>query len=180
MAVRPIEVQGLTLAANQRWFLAHTLPRCEAKAQFHLGAQGFPTFLPQFVKTVRHARQLRNVRAPLFPSYIFVILDPARDRWLSIRSTIGVSSLVTCDGRPLPVPEGIVESLIERTDPSNITRLDVDLVEGQSVQILHGPFANLVGTLERLNATDRVRVLLQLMGTEVPVSVRRSSISRAA
>jgi transcription elongation factor/antiterminator RfaH len=178
--VRPVEGQGLTLAVNERWFLAHTLPHCEAKAQFHLGAQGFPTFLPQFVKTIRHARQLRNVRAPLFPSYIFVILDPGRDRWLSIRSTVGVSSLVTCDSRPLPVPEGIVESLIERTDASNVTRLDVDLVEGQLVRILSGPFANFVGTLEKLSANDRVRVLLQLMGSEVPVSVQRSSISRAA
>jgi transcriptional antiterminator RfaH len=120
------------------------------------------------------------VRAALFPNYIFVILDTGRDRWLSIRSTVGVSSLVMCDGRPLPVPEGIVESLIERTDASKVTRLDVDLVEGQSVRILTGPFANLVGTLERLSANDRVRVLLQLMGSEVPVSVQRSSISRAA
>lgn len=178
--MRPVEVQGLTLVGNQRWFLAHTLPRCETKAQFHLGAQGFATFLPQFLKTVRHARQLRNVRAALFPSYIFVALDLGRDRWLSIRSTVGVSSLVTCDGRPRPVPEGIVKSLIERTDPSNITRMDADLVEGQSVRILAGPFANFVGTLERLNANDRVRVLLQLMGSEVPVSVQRSSVSRAA
>jgi transcription elongation factor/antiterminator RfaH len=178
--VGPVEGQGVTLAGNERWYLAHTLPRCEAKAQFHLGAQGFQTFLPQFVKTVRHARQLRNVRAALFPNYIFVIIDPTRDRWLSIRSTVGVSSLVTCDGRPLAVPEGIVEALIERTDPSNITRLDVDLVEGQSVRILTGPFANFVGTLDKLSGNDRVRVLLQLMGSEVPVSVRRSSISRAA
>lgn len=176
----PVEGQGLALIGNQRWFLAHTLPRCEAKAQFHLGAQGFQTFLPQFAKTVRHARQLRNVRAPLFPNYIFVTLDPFRDRWLSIRSTVGVSSLITCDGRPQPVPEGIVESLIERTDQSNITRLDIDLVEGQSVRILTGPFANFIGTLDKLNGNDRVRVLLQLMGSEVPVSVRRSSISRAA
>lgn len=173
-------LESLSLSGGERWFLAHTLPRCEAKAQFHLGAQGFTTFLPQFLKTVRHARQLRTVRTPLFPGYIFVILDLTRDRWLSIRSTVGVSSLITCDGRPLPVPHGIAEALIQQTDPSNVTRMDIDLVEGQPVRVLTGPFANLVGKLEKLNPSGRVRILLQLMGSDVPVSVERSALARAA
>ena len=83
------------LAENERWFLAHTLPKSERKAELHLGAQGFRTYLPQFQKTIRHARQLRTVRAPLFPRYLFVILDLERDRWLSVRSTVGVSRLFT-------------------------------------------------------------------------------------
>lgn len=173
-------VKTLELSGHQRWFLAHTLPRSEAKAQLHLGAQGFATFLPRFLKTVRHARQLRSVRSPLFPGYIFVILDPDRDRWLSIRSTVGVASLITADGRPLAVPPGVVESLIERTDQSDLTRLDSNLVEGQPVRVLTGPFASFVGTLEKLSPNGRVRVLLQLMGGDVPVTVHRSSVSRAA
>ena len=76
-----------------------------------------------FEKTIRHARQLRTVQAPLFPGYLFVILDLERDRWLSVRSTFGVSRLITTqDGRPIPVPGGIVESLIERSE-ANVTRL---------------------------------------------------------
>src|SRR6516165_12160826 len=95
------------LVGNERWFLAHTLPKSEWKAELHLGAQGFRTYLPQIEKTVRHARQLRTVRAPLFPRYLFVILDLGRDRWLSVRCTIGVSQLFTGqDGRPVPVPTG--------------------------------------------------------------------------
>jgi transcription elongation factor/antiterminator RfaH len=167
-------------AGHERWYLVHTLARSEAKAQFHLSAQGFRTFFPQFLKTVRHARQLRTVRGPLFPGYVFTILDPARDRWLCVRSTVGVASLFTCAGRPVPVPEGIVESFIERTDPSNGTRLDVNLVEGQSVRILSGPFADFLGTLERLDPNGRVRVLLQIMGSVVPVAVRRSVLAPAA
>src|SRR6516225_9680369 len=108
----PFHVDVQSLAANEKWFLVHTLPKSERKAEFHLGAQGFRTFYPQIEKTIRHARQLRTVRAPLFAHYLFVILDLARDRWLSVRSTIGVLRLFTQDGRPVPVPAGIVESLI--------------------------------------------------------------------
>jgi transcription elongation factor/antiterminator RfaH len=175
-----LDVDSCALKESERWFLAHTLPNSEWKAELHLGAQGFRTYLPQFRKTIRHARQLRTVRAPLFPRYLFVILNLDRDRWLSVRSTVGVSRLFTTrDGRPVPVPAGIVESLIERSD-ADLTRLDTGLVKGQHVRILSGPFADFVGTLERLDGAGRVQVLLEMMGTAVPVTLHRSALSPAA
>ena len=43
---------------------------------------------------MRHARKILNVRAPLFPGYLFVSLDLTRDRWRSINSTYGVLGLI--------------------------------------------------------------------------------------
>src|SRR5579859_2346331 len=94
--------KALTLEGDERWFLVHTLPRSEQRARLHMEAQGFRTHLPQISKTVRHARKLRTVRVPLFPRYLFIVLDLGRDRWLSVRSTFGVACLVTCDDRPVP------------------------------------------------------------------------------
>ena len=170
----------LALRGDERWFLVHTLPKSERRAEFHLRAQGFRAHLPNFQKTVRHARQLRNVRAPLFPRYIFLILDLGRDRWLSVRSTVGVASLFSCDGRPVPVPEGVVEALIDRGDEANLTLFQTGLAKGQSVRILTGPFADFVGKLDRLDDAGRVRVLLDMMGTAVPVALHRSALCPAA
>jgi transcription elongation factor/antiterminator RfaH len=153
-------VGKLALEGDERWFLVHTQPRCEHRAQLHLRAQEFRTHFPTIQKTVRHARQLRTVRAPLFPRYIFLILDLGRDRWLSVQSTVGVSSVFSCNDRPVPVPQGIVETLIRNTDEANLTLFASGLATGQSVRILSGPFANFVGTLERLDDAGRVRVLL--------------------
>src|SRR5262249_32042352 len=172
-----VDVGSRALVGNERWFLAHTLPKSEAKAELHLGAQGFRTYLPQVRKTIRHARQLRTVQAPLFPRYLFVILDLDRDRWLSVRSTIGISYLYTTrDGRPVPVPDGIVQTLIERSE-GDWTRLDDGLSKGQQVRILSGPFADFIGTLERLDTAGRVKVLLEMMGTAVPVTLHRSALA---
>jgi transcription elongation factor/antiterminator RfaH len=171
---------SLKLAVGERWFVAHTQPKSECKAELHLGAQGFRTYLPQIQKTIRHARQLKTVRAPLFPRYLFVILNLERDRWLSVRSTVGISRLFTTqDGRPVPVPAGIVEALIDQSDGA-VTRLDASLVKGQQVRILSGPFADFTGSLERLDGAGRVQVLLKLMGTAVPVSLHRSALLPAA
>jgi transcription elongation factor/antiterminator RfaH len=170
----------LALEGNERWFLVHTPSHNERRAELHLGAQGFRTHFPTIQKTIRHARQLRTVRAPLFPRYVFVILDLQRDRWLSVKSTVGVSSLYTCQNRPVPVPEGIVETLIENSDEANLTLFNQGLAAGQSVRILTGPFVDFVGTLERLDDAGRVRVLLDMMGTVVPVALRRTAICPAA
>src|SRR5262245_51772822 len=167
-------------AGNERWFLVHTLAKSERKADWHLGAQGFRTYLPRIQKTIRHTRQLRTVEAPLFPRYLFIVLDLGRDRWSPVRSTVGVSRLFTDrEGRPIPVPAGIVESLIERSD-GNLTRLDSGLIKGQQVRILSGPLADFVGTLERLDEAGRVQVLLEMMGTVVPVTLHRSALASAA
>ena len=167
------------LAGNERWFVVHTHNKAERKAQWHLAAQGFSSYLPQVKKTTRHARQLRTTLTPIFPGYVFVILDLTRDRWLSVRSTVGVLRLFTQDGHPVPVPAGIVEALIDRTN-GEFTPLDAGLVKGQNVRILTGPFADFVGTLERLDAAGRVQILLQMMGTAIPVAMHRSALAPAA
>src|SRR3954453_18768639 len=78
------DIASRPLSENARWYLVHTQPKSERKAQWHLAAQGFSIFLPQFHKTIRHARQLRTVKAPVFPRYLFITLDLGRDRWLSV------------------------------------------------------------------------------------------------
>lgn len=174
------EVESTVRASSERWFLVHALPKSERKAEWHLNAQGFRTYFPQIRKTVRHARQLKTVLAPAFPRYLFIALDLDRDRWLSVRSTFGVSRLFSyADGRPVPVPAGVVESLIAQSD-GHVTRLDAGLVKGHRVRILSGPFAELKGALERLSDSGRVQVLLDIMGKAVPVTIHRSALSPAA
>jgi transcription elongation factor/antiterminator RfaH len=175
----PFSRNSLALEGDERWFLAHTLPRNEGRAEIHLRAQGFRTYLPQINRTIRHARRFRNVQAPLFPRYIFLVLDLSRDRWLSVRSTVGISALFTCEGRPIPVPAGVVEELISSYDQA-LESPDFGLARGQSVRILSGPFADLIGTLDRWDTGGRTRVLLEIMSTAIPVTVHRQAICPAA
>ena len=167
------------LAQGARWYLVHTRPNKERKAELNLEAQGFATFLPQIERTIRHARRLTTARRPLFPRYLFVRLDIGRDRWLSVNSTIGVSRLFTQEGRPVAVPFGVVENLLAHSD-AGLTRLDCSLAEGQRVRILSGPLANFTATVVRLDARRRVDVLLEIMGATVPVSIDRRALAPAA
>jgi transcription elongation factor/antiterminator RfaH len=168
---------GLSLGEQERWYVARTLPQRESRAAHQLANQSFRSFLPRYWKNRRHARKVETVSVPLFPRYIFVILDPGRDRWRSINGTFGVDRLLTYGGEPRPVPHGVVESLIEAADPDGNILFDFHLREGQSIRVTAGPFADLVGRLERLDDHDRVSVLLEIMGGKVRVSLSQALVA---
>lgn len=167
MAVDPVD--DLSSTSDSRWFVAYTKPHRERAAQVQLGLQDFATFLPLRTATIRHARRLTDVHRPLFPRYVFVSLDLGRDRWRSVNGTYNVIGLIMGGERPLPVPRGIVEALVQASDRSGRMRFGADLRVGQRVKLGVGPFADLIGELERLDDRGRVRVLLEIMGATVPV-----------
>ena len=168
----------LDLGEGERWFAARTHPHRENTAHSNLQRLGFRSYVPRFWRTIRHARKLNNVFSPLFPGYIFVILNLSRDRWRSVNSTTGVASLIMGVDRPAPVPSGVVETLIARHERSRTAGFDGDLNIGDTVRILSGPFAEALCNIERLDDRGRVRVLLQIMGGLVAVQVNRSSLGR--
>jgi transcription elongation factor/antiterminator RfaH len=169
----PTEPYGRNFAAladRERWYVAYTQPRCEARAQVQIGNQGFRTFLPKRQRTIRHARKLTSVVAPFFPRYLFVVLDLTRHRWRSISSTLGVTNLVMQGDLPHPVPRGVVETLLASSDALGLLHLRQQLRVGGPVRLAAGPFAERLAILDRLDDSGRIRVLLDILGRQVLVS----------
>ena len=164
-----------------RWYVVHTQPHGEGKADINIRRQGFVTYLPRYQKQRRHARRTEIVARPLFPGYLFVAFDLARDRWRSIHSTFGVSHLVLAGDEPLPVPDGVVERIRVRegADGFVVLGLPAGLKPGIKVQLIDGIFADTCGVLERIADDCRVGILLRLLGREVRVSVPAASVSAA-
>ena len=162
-----------------RWFAVRTQPAQEKRAEHQLQQQGFSTFLPLLQKSVRHARKLRQVRAPLFPGYLFVALDLTRDRWRSINSTYGVSGLIMAGEQPMPVPVGVVEGFIELSRADGLMDFTPDLKPGAAVRMVAGGLAGMIGRLAHCDAKGRVEVLLEIMGQEVRVKSDTRSLMPA-
>jgi transcriptional antiterminator RfaH len=144
-----------------------------------LDAQGFRVFMPRIAKTVRHARKLKTVRTPAFPGYLFVALDLDLHRWRSVNGTFGVVHMIMADESPLPVPRGVVETLIDYVDETGLCRFDRGLKEGQQIRVVSGPLSAALGELVRLDGEGRVRVLLHIMGGKILATLPRSSLVAA-
>jgi transcriptional antiterminator RfaH len=160
----------------RRWYVVQTQPGRENAATAELDRQGYDIFHPRLRKTRRHARRVETVLAPLFPGYVFIHLDIAAERWRAVNGTRGVVRLVAFGERPASVPHGIIEALLADSDAGQILQRDPALQVGRRVRMLAGPFSDLVGTLDCLDARGRVRVLLELMGRETHVRLPASLI----
>jgi transcription antitermination factor NusG len=136
--------------------------------------------LPLVRKTIRHARTFYSRATPLFPRYLFVELVIGRDRWTSIRGTVGVAHLMMDGDLPRAVPEGVVETFLKAVDPDGFITFEPTLQAGEQVRLVSGPFAGLVGKLVSLDPNGRVRVLLDVLGTQISVTSNRVGLVPAA
>ena len=171
-----VSLPPLELCDGERWYAVHSLPSSEKRAEGNLLNQGFRTFMPKRRKTVRHARQVSTIVAPIFSRYLFVVLDLSRHQWRSVNGTFGVARLVMCGDQPQPVPHGVVEALIASTDSDGFLDFAQKLKPGSPVRLMTGPFAEQLAILEHLDDAGRVRVLLDIMGRQVRINTQTSNV----
>jgi transcriptional antiterminator RfaH len=161
------------------WYVIHTHAQGESRALAHLERQGFDAWLPLCRKTRRHAGRRETVLRPLFPRYLFVSVDMEDEPWRAILSTRGVQALISDAGRPTTLADGVVEALRARAGEDGIFDLRPDALKaGTKVRIASGPFADLEGIFQTQSDSERVQVLLTLMGRAVRVTVSELDIER--
>lgn len=166
-------------APGLNWYVAQLKPNGFERALTNLRRQNFETFMPMRRKTVRHARQLKDVLRPVFPGYIFIRFGAARSDWRKINSTLGVSKLVSFEAaKPAPVPDELMAGLKSRCDALHVLQPLDDLKQGERVKLVSGAFAEFIGEIETLLASDCVRILFDYMGQRARLDVSRADIER--
>lgn len=163
-----------------RWYAVACHKGREEIAVHHLTRQAFQPFLPRIRQTRAKKGRFETRVSPFFPGYLFLQMDIARQRWRHINSTIGIKSLVMMGEMPVAVPRGVVEDMLSIADTGSILDLNSGLQEGGRVQLIAGPFATLLGTLQKLDDSGRVRVLVDIMNGTVPLSMSVRDIVPAA
>lgn len=167
-------------AGNAKWYLAHTHAHAEVKAALNLRRQGYAVFCPRYRKRRRHARRIEIVSAPLFPRYVFVLVDRAKQRWRAISSTFGVAHLVCHGDEPAVVPDKVIAELQEREDSQGLVNLDSPMfIPGAKVRVRSGAFGDSLGLFEGMTDRERVAVLLDLLGRKVRVVMGVEAIEAA-
>jgi transcriptional antiterminator RfaH len=149
------------------WAVAQTESQRESIAATFLNQANYETYLPKIV--VKTAARQRIV--PLFPAYIFVRIV---DQFWTVRWTIGVLRLIMADNHPAIVGDKIITAIRKREGENGLVRLP-NIPSGprlgQQVRIIRGSFADRIGIYDGMHGPDRVRILLDLLGRSVPVSL---------
>ncbi len=162
------------------WILIHTRPRQERVAHEHLLRQGYDTCLPLLTTEKLHQGTVSVVREPLFPRYLFVRLgsDPSDRSWAPIRSTRGVSRIVTFGSRPAQVDDGLMESLRARSALQEHHPQQL-FGKGDVVTINRGPFAGIDAIYQMTDGEQRALVLMELLCKPTLLRISPAHLTRA-
>lgn len=163
------------------WYALRSKPRKEDVVWRQVTSQGFESYYPRLrVHPVNpRSRKLR----PYFPGYLFVKAD-LEEAGMSVFQWMPHSlGLITFGGEPAAVPPHLIDAIRKRVDQINAAGGEIfdGLEAGEAVRISDGPFRGYEAIFDmRLPGTERVRVLLELLGNQrqVPVELDASQIER--
>ncbi len=157
---------------QRSWYLIHTKPRVEKQAEENLNHQGYETYLPMVTtRRRRNSRYIKVVEA-FFPRYLFIHLSSKTDNWAPIRSTLGVSRLIQFGGIPAIAPARLIESL--KANENELGHQEIEKKEmkaGDKVKIIDGPFAGYSGIYNKKKSTERVIILLGIVGKRSEITI---------
>jgi transcriptional antiterminator RfaH len=154
------------MSVQEHWFVLYTKPHKEHWVRDILSTQKIEVYLPEIA--VKTRRRDRRDKRPFFPHYMFARLDSRDGLFARLRWTPGLRSIVSMDGRPVPVPDGVVQEIRRRLADMTQVEPEDRFRQGEVVRVLRGPFEGLDAVFDRrLSAQGRVRVFLQWMSRQV-------------
>jgi len=159
------------------WYCVWSRRRQEQLAATHLcGLDGVTVFCPriQFKKSSR--RGVVWVTEAMFPGYLFARCAlPKMHR--QIRYAHGVSGIVRFGDRYPIIEDEVLAQLRNHTGSAEVTELDYKLCEGTQIKITGVAFAGLEAVVTKvLSAKQRVKVLMEFLGTKVEAEIADSNI----
>ncbi|MFL6283820.1 MAG: transcription termination/antitermination protein NusG [Pyrinomonadaceae bacterium] len=156
-------MSGQNYEFSPRWYVIHTHPKQEGRAESNLLLWKVETFVPRYRSRRRSWLKSgpRYTVRPLFPGYIFARLG-APDMFHKIHYTRGVRDIVSMGNNPVHVDDSIIEMIMSRLDEDGIVKLEDEIKAGDEVVVNGGAFSGFVGIFHRrMKDSERVVVLLK-------------------
>ena len=128
--------------SKPQWFLIYTKPRQEERAKENLENQGFETFLPMIAFEKIKQPKLYSLK-PMFPRYLFTQFNAEKNNWVHVKSTRGVSHVITFGDKLTKVPNSVINYLKSNVDDNDVLTLQIrrkTFQKGDELVIKQGVF----------------------------------------
>jgi transcriptional antiterminator RfaH len=166
------------LSSTAAWYVIQTKPKKETEAFRNLCDLGCQCLFPKILDYRPAHGRTYEIEKPLFPNYLFVKLILAH-HYYQTKWTKGVARFVGWGDMPTPIAEEALEIIRNRMDEGGRVKMGLDLKLGEEVRIKSGPLKDFIGIFDgTVSARGRVRILLQLVGSQVSVNLPESLADR--
>jgi transcriptional antiterminator NusG len=170
----------------KQWYVVHTYSGFEKRVV---------TLLLEKVKNEKLEDQIDDVLIPTedvvelkkgkkkvskkktFPGYILVHMEMSTTNWHVVKSIPKVTGFVG-GINPVPIPEHDVKAMIDLAK-SESPRMASRYVEGDTVEVIDGPFLGFTGLVDEVNPEkEKVRVIVSIFGRQTPVELDYLQVKR--
>lgn len=163
------------------WCLVHTKPRQERCALENLLRQGYQCYLPTLLSEKLRQGVLKVRGEPLFPRYLFIrlCLGGAAKSWAPIRSTRGVSRLVSLGVEPARVDDDLIE-LLRKQEAEIQSERECLFETGERVCLTGAPIAGIEGLYQMPDGERRVMALIEILSKPAAMRVSAGTLRKAS
>jgi transcription antitermination factor NusG len=150
-----------------RWIVVHTKPRREKKLVEYCQRLGFAVTLPCYDSAHKYRGKTIVFRKPLFPSYVFLQLEP--DKKGAVRQSDHVANLLEVFDQETFYQQ--LEGILLALDTDLEVRLAPAIGEGMRVRIKAGPLQGLEGWVEKRYGLTTVLLRLDFINQAAAVKI---------
>lgn len=162
------------------WYVIQTKPKKEEEARSYLSTKGIEIFSPLIEAFVPRNGKMKKELKPLFPNYIFAKFELEKNYPL-VRWARGVKKVLGFGGYPSSISEDAIEIIRDKLDAQGIVRIEHHFKTNDVIRIKSGPLKDLLGIFDRwVSDSERVRVLMNLIGYQPAVEIHYSRIEKVA
>lgn len=165
---------------GRAWYVLHTYSGYEDNVARNLrqriesmGMQDriFDVMVPKEKKIkIKHGKRY-VVEERIFPGYVLVDMTVTDDSWYVVRNTPNVTGFIGLGTTPTPIDPkelGLLQKRMGMQEP----KFKIDIVKGEAVKIVDGPFKNFDGKVDEVDeGKGKVKVLVSIFGRETPVEL---------
>jgi transcriptional antiterminator NusG len=180
------ETEAFENDPRYKWYVVHVNSGHERKVAISLMERVensqmkdkiIKVLVPTQNKIVVEAGRKKTVQERLFPGYVLVKMDLSDISWHLVRNTTGVTGFVGTGGKPTPLPDQEVTTILKFSE-MEAPKYEAKFHVGDSVRILNGPFVDFLGKVDSLDEEKgKVKVLVSIFGRETPVELDYLQVS---
>lgn len=165
---------------GRRWYVIHTYSGYEENVAHNLrqrieslGMEDkiFDVLVPKEKKIKIRNGKRRVIEEKIYPGYVLVCMVVTDDSWYVVRNTPNVTGFVGTGTNPTPLDESEVKTLQRRMGMEEPT-YTIDVVLGETVRIVDGPFKDMEGKVSELDTErGKLKVMVAMFGRETPIEI---------
>lgn len=166
-----------------KWYVLHTFSGYEnvakdnleiVREKFNLGDRIFDIIIPmeEVIEEKNGKKKLSHRK--IMPCYLIVKMIYGDDIWHNITRARGITGFVGPKGRPLALTDDEVRKLrLEKL------KVEIDLTEGDKVEIIDGPLDKFIGTVVSVDAENsKAKIVVEMFGRDTETTLDYSQIRK--